>query len=330
MALFPGACSQPADRPSYPSASLCKNKNITRTESQGSGWGSYIFNSLELLIVVLLLCISLGSGLRNGGGGFGPTNNNRFCGGCFLGSVAELYGLTTHSIFAFRSATKITTSSIPDDAVISTPNAAKPIGILGLPVIFPGTPAAVNTSANSFANENASESPFWYSTYTSRDGAISRRSSTSCQYSSGKICRQPYLRSISAALSTAFLTSSFDRRRNSVWIFASLLANKISPTIAKAITTSAKNDPHLSRKESYDGWMPAIISSATMAAVTKPAHPHSQRLQDDDAFSNWFSVAFIMPFGKRHAGKEFRGFWVGLGIGVLIFASLFAISFSIK
>jgi hypothetical protein len=42
--------------------------------------------------------------------------------------------------------------------------------------------------------------------------------------------------------------------------------------------------------------------------------------------SNWASVAFIVPFGKRHAGKEFRGFRVGIGIGALIFAALFIAS----
>jgi len=64
--------------------------------------------------------------------------------------------------------------------------------------------------------------------------------------------------------------------------------------------------------------------------TTAPAHPHSQRSHDDDADSNWFSLAFIVPFGKRHAGKEFRGFWVGAALVALIFVALFAVSFVIK
>jgi hypothetical protein len=31
----------------------------------------------------------------------------------------------------------------------------------------------------------------------------------------------------------------------------------------------------------------------------------------------------IIPFRKHHAGKEFRGVWVGIGIGVLMFGLLF-------
>lgn len=61
----------------------------------------------------------------------------------------------------------------------------------------------------------------------------------------------------------------------------------------------------------------------TIAKTTKPAQPHSHDAQDDDAFSNWPSLAFIVPFGRRHAGKEFRGFWVGLAIGALMFSLLF-------
>ena len=91
----------------------------------------------------------------------------------------------------------------------------------------------------------------------------------------------------------------------------------------KAIAASAKDDPHLSRGESYVGWMAAINNSAITAITTNPAQPHSQRSHEDDAASSWSSVAFIVPFGKRHAGNEFRGFWVGLGVGALMFVLLF-------
>lgn len=42
---------------------------------------------------------------------------------------------------------------------------------------------------------------------------------------------------------------------------------------------------------------------------------------------DWSSLAFIVPFGKRHAGKEFRGFWVGLGLAALLFSLIFAASY---
>ena len=73
-----------------------------------------------------------------------------------------------------------------------------------------------------------------------------------------------------------------------------------------------------------------MTNSANTAATTIPAHPHSQRSQDDEAFPNWASVAFIVPFGKRHAGKEFRGFWVGLAIGALMFGLLFVVNLFFK
>jgi hypothetical protein len=42
-------------------------------------------------------------------------------------------------------------------------------------------------------------------------------------------------------------------------------------------------------------------------------------------FSIAESVALIMPFGRRHAGKGFAGFWAGLGVGTLMFVALFAV-----
>lgn len=33
----------------------------------------------------------------------------------------------------------------------------------------------------------------------------------------------------------------------------------------------------------------------------------------------------IVPFGRRHAGKGFKGFWVGVAVGALMFVALFAV-----
>jgi hypothetical protein len=73
--------------------------------------------------------------------------------------------------------------------------------------------------------------------------------------------------------------------------------------------------------------MYAMTISAITAATTIPAKPHSHPSQDDDALSNWASLAFIVPFGRRHAGKEFRGFWMGLSLGTIMFALLIGIHF---
>jgi len=34
-----------------------------------------------------------------------------------------------------------------------------------------------------------------------------------------------------------------------------------------------------------------------------------------------------MPFGRRHAGKGFDGFWGGVGVGALMFVIFFAVYF---
>jgi hypothetical protein len=112
--------------------------------------------------------------------------------------------------------------------------------------------------------------------------------------------------------------------RSSVCILESFLLKSTSPTIPSAINASKMADPHPSRNELYGGCIAAIKNSATTAKTTNPPHPHAQRSQDEEAISKWLSVAFIVPRGKRHARNEFRGFWVGFGIGALIFGLVLA------
>ncbi len=125
---------------------------------------------------------------------------------------------------------------------------------------------------------------------------------------------------------STWASRSFDRLRNSVWYRPSILPNRTSPAIPNAIIASAIAVPHCSRNESYSGWMPAMINSATTPTITNPANPHSQVSQDSDARSNCASVAFVVPSGRRHSGKAFRGFWWGVGGGTLIFGLLFLMS----
>jgi hypothetical protein len=123
---------------------------------------------------------------------------------------------------------------------------------------------------------------------------------------------------------------SSERFRSSVCILASFLPKRTSPTIPNATAAPAVADPHCSRNESYSGWMPAMINSAVTPATTNPAHHHSHSSHADDAFSSWSSVAFIVPFRKRHAGKEFLGFWFGIATGAIIFSVLFIVSLFVK
>jgi hypothetical protein len=136
----------------------------------------------------------------------------------------------------------------------------------------------------------------------------------------------------SLALPAAFMASpslSLDRFLSSVWIRPPHIPNKTSPTMPNAITASAVAVPHCSSNESYAGWTPVRINSATTATTTNPAHPIPHRSQDDDASSSWSSLAaFIVPRGKYHSGKgNFRAFLIGMVIGALIFAILFAVSY---
>ncbi len=137
-------------------------------------------------------------------------------------------------------------------------------------------------------------------------------------------------RSAFAARSIASASFAFERLRNSVWIRESILPDTTSPTMPMAIQASVIADPHRQRLESYGGWTAAIITSTATAATTNPANIHSQNSNDDDAPSNSSLLAFIVPFGRRHDEKSFRGFWVGLLVSLLMFGTLFAVSFALK
>jgi hypothetical protein len=115
-----------------------------------------------------------------------------------------------------------------------------------------------------------------------------------------------------------------ERIRNSVWIRESFPLKRTSPTIPNATAASADAEPHCSKNESYGGWIPEITNSAITATTTNAAHQIPHRSHDDDASSNWWSTAFIVPFGKYHAGKSgFREFLTAVAVWSLMFALLF-------
>jgi len=128
-----------------------------------------------------------------------------------------------------------------------------------------------------------------------------------------------------AARSSAVATFSSDRRLNSLWRRPAICPSLISVATPIAIRPLARDDPHCSQNESYGGWHAAMITSAITPTTTKPPPNHSQRSHDSMDFSSSESLAFLVPFGRRHAGKEFEGFWIGVGVGALIFVALFAI-----
>ncbi|MGH7007720.1 MAG: PAS domain-containing protein [Stellaceae bacterium] len=218
----------------------------------------------------------------------------------------------------FLNASWITTANASGDAATYVPKSgSSPTITWFTPRRTRRAPRVLKISAISFANVCASASCSCSMKMSS--GIFPANSTIILPRSSAEICRHAVAFTTSASI-------SFDLRRSSVWIPASFRPKITSPTIPRAITASPSATPHRSRHELYGGWTAAMINSAATAAATSPAHPHSHRPHDDDALSNWSSVAFIVPFGKRHAGKEFRGFWIGVAIGALIFALLFLVS----
>ena len=131
----------------------------------------------------------------------------------------------------------------------------------------------------------------------------------------------------SAACLLAFAAVSSDLRFSSFWRSPAICPSLISSATPIAIKLLATDEPHCSQKESYGGCIAAIATSAITPTTTSPPPNHSQRSHDSMDFSNSESLAFIVPFGRRHAGKGFAGFWAGIGVGALIFIVLFAIYF---
>jgi hypothetical protein len=130
-----------------------------------------------------------------------------------------------------------------------------------------------------------------------------------------------------AARSFATATCSSDLRLSSFWRSPAILLNMISRATPIATKLLASDDPHCSRKESYGGCIAAIATSAATPIITRPPPNHAHRSHDSMDFSSSRSLALITPFGRRHAGKGLKGFWVGVGVGALMFVILFAIHF---
>jgi hypothetical protein len=125
----------------------------------------------------------------------------------------------------------------------------------------------------------------------------------------------------SPASFTASARLAFERFRNSVWIRLFHMLNMTSPTIPMA--TPASGAAESVKNRPYGGWMMAMTNSAMMHTMTKKPHQILQRSQDSDAPSSSFSLAFFVPLGRYHAGKNgFRTCCVAFMVWLLIFALL--------
>jgi hypothetical protein len=129
----------------------------------------------------------------------------------------------------------------------------------------------------------------------------------------------------SEARISAAATFSSDLRFNSFWRSPAICPNLISKATPIATTLLARDEPHCSQKESYGGCSAAMATSAITPTTTKPPPNHSHRSHDSMDSSSLESLALVMPFGRRHAGKGFKGFCGGVGVGALMFIALFAI-----
>jgi hypothetical protein len=139
---------------------------------------------------------------------------------------------------------------------------------------------------------------------------------------SSSLTRSSCASSASLVVSATF---SSDLRLSSLSRLNAILLNWISPETPSATKELETTDPHLSQKESYEGWIPASITSAIRPTTTSPPQSQPQDSHDSPDSSRSPSLAFLTPFLRRHAGKGFRGFWIGIAIGSLIWALLFGL-----
>lgn len=127
----------------------------------------------------------------------------------------------------------------------------------------------------------------------------------------------------SAASFSATASLWLERSRNSVWMRLFRIPNKTSPIIPTPITASGQMDNF--KNVSYGGSYQAMMSSAATERITNTPHHKPQPSQEDDAFSNSFSEAVFVPFGRYHAGKNrIRNFIFALLFGSLFWVAVFA------
>jgi hypothetical protein len=291
--------------------------------------GNYILDSLRLNYEPAL---SQGAGviaLAPSAGNFGPTNKYKLGVGwppigrkiarsvlniCTLGNE---YNSIKSSPLTFDA--KCKPNTFPDRYSFAT-------------YLILVTPNSEKVLTNSFEYIYASGSERWYSTKRSISEALGAISSLSRSLCSEVSRRHAVMRSISAVRSRAsaasfvacaailFASATFssDLRLSSFWRNPAICPNLISAATPTATRLSAIAEPHCSQNESYGGWIAAMRTVATTPTNTNPPPTHSQFSQDSIDFSTSSSLALIMPFGRRHAGKGFRGFWYGIAAGGLV------------
>lgn len=128
-----------------------------------------------------------------------------------------------------------------------------------------------------------------------------------------------------AARSVAAVSLSVSRFRSSLWMWPfHIVPSTTSTVMPSAIIASVTAESV--KKELYGGSTQASTTSAITASTTAPAPPRPQRSHDVDAFSNSLLLAYIVPFGRYHAGKgSFRAFLIGMGLAALMFLILYVL-----
>jgi hypothetical protein len=188
--------------------------------------------------------------------------------------------------------------------------------VRSIPQVFHGTcihPASISAGCSShqksacsplFAaiplSKNVNANRFNFSVIEASCSGVGRRGALNLASSNWASTAFWFASAARALASTAF---SSDLRLNSSWRSPAMWPNLISIATPIATRLFARAEPHCSKNESYGGWMAAIATSAiTPATIRLPPH-HSQRSHDPIERSKSPSLALIMPFGRRHAGK---------------------------
>lgn len=164
---------------------------------------------------------------------------------------------------------------------------------------------------------------FWFRYNSTLAASLPSSNAASCAFWFASAARS----AASAACLLAMPTFSSDRRINSLWRNPAIRLNMISSATPMATRLFASVEPHCSIHESYNGWYAAMATSPATPPITKAPPIHAHRSQAPIDRSRSPSLALIIPFGRRHAGKGFVGFWSGIAFVFLILVLFFGLWF---
>ena len=291
--------------------------------------------ALYSFVLAAVVASSPCAGKTSIGGGFGATkiyrSGGKLFGGMYLAISDPTVTVVTGNSARANASPSLSAVPLCWLARKCNPNTVPEGKKFDPPVMWP-TPESTNICAISLPYEKASGSPVCHSMSTWRRFAISSAliASPSRRYCSGETCRQAVSFSISAARSracaadwTANASVSFERLRSSVWMrLFQIVPSPISPVMPMATAASANVESFKNKR--YAGSAHEIKNSATTAIITRAANHTPHHSHDDDAPSNSWFEAFIVPFGSHHAGNNtFRVFLIAMAVWSLVLGLLF-------